>query len=138
METTFGEYMITDDKALLNREVIYGFLQRSYWANQRPIERTDKAISNSHCYGVYDKEKRQVGFARVVTDGATVFYLCDVFIDESHRGREVGQALVGAIFNSEEYRGLGGILGTADAHGLYEKFGFVREPERFMRRPPID
>jgi GNAT superfamily N-acetyltransferase len=72
-----------------------------------------------------------------VTDGATVFYLCDVFIDESHRGMGIGTAMVAAIFNSEDYRGISGLLATADAHGLYEKFGFVREPEKFMRRPPI-
>ena len=29
-----------------------------------------------------------------------------------------------------------GILGTKDAHGLYEQFGFIRNAERFMIRKP--
>jgi GNAT superfamily N-acetyltransferase len=132
----WGEYFISDDKTLLNLDVIHGFLQRSYWANKRPLERTAKAVDNSHCYGVYDKDDNQVGFARVVTDDATVFYLCDVFVDEGHRGKGIGKLLVSHIFNEQRYQGMTGLLGTADAHGLYEKFGFLRDPVRLMRRPP--
>ncbi|MCD9023627.1 GNAT family N-acetyltransferase [Cohnella silvisoli] len=136
MEIQVGEYLISDDKSLLQMDVIQGFLSRSYWAAKRPFERTAQAIQNSNCYGVYDEDKKQIGFARVVTDDATIFYLCDVFVNEDHRGQGIGTRLVAHIFNEQRYEGMLGLLGTADAHGLYEKFGFMRDAERFMKKPP--
>ncbi|WP_370636471.1 GNAT family N-acetyltransferase [Cohnella sp. CFH 77786] len=133
----FGTYLISDDKSRLDLETVLGFLQRSYWAKAREAERTKKAIENSRCYGVYDAEGRQVAFARVITDGATAYYLCDVFVDENHRGSGIGKAMVEAIIGSEELKGITGMLATADAHGLYEKYGFVKDAERFMRKPIV-
>lgn len=81
MEVIYNDYVINTDKTRLNHETIVKFLSRSYWANTRPIECIIKSIENSLCFGVYDEE-RQIGFARIVTDRATMYWLCDVFIDE--------------------------------------------------------
>ncbi|WP_420799978.1 hypothetical protein [Paenibacillus urinalis] len=35
---------------------------------------------------------------------------------------------------TEEFEGMMGLLGTLDGHGLYEKYGFMRNTERFMNR----
>ena len=70
----------------------------------------------------------------MVTDMATMYWLCDVFIDEKYRGKGLGKKLIKYIVESDNFKGLFGILGTRDAHGLYENFGFEREPETFMRR----
>lgn len=135
MEERFGDYVITDDKSRLDIDAVHGFIRRSYWAPDRTLERMRKAIDHSRCYGVYGPDGRQVAFARVVTDEATVYYLADVFVDESVRGVGIGKAMVRAIVESEELRELSGILATADAHGLYEKYGFERNADRFLRRP---
>ncbi|SFM02147.1 Acetyltransferase (GNAT) family protein [Paenibacillus sp. 1_12] len=133
MEILFNTFIISDDKTRLDIEIIGGFLSRSYWANERPIEKTQKAIENSLCYGVYD-QNRQIGFARVITDGATMYYLCDVFIDEHYRGQGIGKKLVETIVSSEALHGINGVLGTKDAHSLYESYGFNRVADRYMRR----
>lgn len=135
MERDFGKYMISDDRSLLDLDVVRGFIEKSYWGKTRPFERTLKAIGNSHCFGVYDSDRRQVGFARVVTDYATCYYLCDVFIDDTRRGEGIGKALVAAIVGMEELQGITGVLATDDAFGLYERFGFVRESDKMMRKP---
>lgn len=130
------ELLISTDKSRLDVDVIQGFLQRSYWGQHRAkASIIQTSIDNSLCYGVYDGEK-QIGFARVITDFATTYYLCDVFIDEDYRGRGVGKTLIEAITTSEELKNVQGILGTKDAHGLYEQYGFARDAERFMRRVP--
>lgn len=135
MEVTYKEYLISDDKSRLDPEVVISFLSRSYWANKRPEERTRKALKNSICIGVYT-EGKQVGFARIVTDMATIYYICDVFVLEEHRGKGIGKKMIETIVNSEDYEWMTGLLGTLDAHGLYEQYGFVRELKSYMKRIP--
>ncbi|MBM7865894.1 GNAT family N-acetyltransferase [Heliobacterium gestii] len=135
MELNCKDYLISTDKSLLDHETIYRFLASSYWANKRPTEAINKSIETSLCYGVY-LGNRQIGFARVVTDFATMYWLADVIIDEEYRGRGIGKKLVETIVASEELKGLNGILGTLDAHGLYEQYGFEKNVNRFMVKRP--
>jgi GNAT superfamily N-acetyltransferase len=135
MNITYEQYLISDDKSLLDIGAICGLLARTYWANKRSIEKIEESIQNSLCYGVYHNQK-QIGFARVVTDRATIYYLCDVCIAEEYRGRGIGKRLIEAIVNSEELKGITGLLGTADAHELYAKYGFVRDTVKFMIKRP--
>ena len=110
-------------------------LKTTYWAGQRPVEKIEKSMRHSDCYGIYvDGEPNLVGFARVITDYATTYYLADVIIDESQRGNGLGKTLVSYILARPKYAGLRGILVTKDAHGLYEKYGFERQDGRFMSK----
>ncbi|GIQ69630.1 N-acetyltransferase [Xylanibacillus composti] len=135
MEVRYLEYVISDDKSKLQIDQVLGFMARSYWANKRPSTLTRKAIEHSYCLGVYQDEE-QVGFARIVTDHATIYYICDVFIHEDHRGRGIGKKLIELIVNADGHDQMMGLLGTADAHELYEQFGFIRDAERFLRKSP--
>jgi GNAT superfamily N-acetyltransferase len=77
----------------------------------------------------------QVGFARVVTDYSDFAWLCDVYVDEAHRGNGLGELLVQAAVEHPQLQGLRRlILATRDAHTLYEKFGFktLNNPEKWM------
>jgi GNAT superfamily N-acetyltransferase len=130
---------ISDDPAELDRERVHRWLaEESYWAIGRSLERQEAAIAGSWNFGAYDPATgAQLGYARVITDRATFAWLCDVFIDPEARGRGVGTALVGHIVATLEPLGLRRIaLATADAHGLYAKFGFepLRDPDRWMAR----
>jgi len=89
-------------------------------------EVVERSIDNSLCFGAYDGDE-QIGFARVVTDGATYAHLMDVFVLSSHRGRGIGKDLMRAVMSHPELQGLRKFtLHTADAHALYEQFGFHR------------
>ena len=93
----------------------------------------EKSVKNSSCYGVYlEDEKKLVGFARVISDYATTYYLCDVIIDRAYQHKGLGTALVSHIESRPEYRGLRGILITRDAHSLYRKFGYEVLNDRAM------
>ncbi|KAB7732113.1 GNAT family N-acetyltransferase [Rudanella paleaurantiibacter] len=131
-------YTISTDKSRLDLNVIHGFLSReSYWAQNIPLEKVEKAMAHSLCFGVYAPDGQQVGFARVVTDYTTVAYLSDVFVVESHRGRGLSKKLVQYITEYPELQGLRRwILVTQDAQGLYRQFGFVNpeEPHWYMHR----
>jgi ribosomal protein S18 acetylase RimI-like enzyme len=45
------------------------------------------------CFGAYEG-KRQVGFARVVSEHATFGYLQDFIVDPAWRGRGIGRSLL--------------------------------------------
>jgi GNAT superfamily N-acetyltransferase len=105
-----------------------------------------RSIEHALCFGIYDESPRlakeakhgvpaQVGFARVVSDFATVAYLGDVFVLESHRGRGLSKWLMQCVMEHPALQNLRRwILLTRDAHALYSKFGFtpVKAPERYM------
>jgi len=112
-------------------------LEQTYWAKDRSAAVIKASIKHALCYGAYTKsDGRQIAFARVITDYATAYYICDVVVDPAYRGYGIGKDLIHTAVNDRRLKNLRGMLITADAHGLYEKFGFVRDRERFMGREP--
>lgn len=135
-EWTRGEYAITTDPSRLDLGVVHGFLEDSYWARGVPKAVVERSVENSLCFGLYKGEK-QIGFARIVTDRATFAYLADVFVLEGHRGRGLGKWLMEVVLSHPELQGLRRwMLATADAHELYQGYGFreLGNPEIFMER----
>jgi len=132
------EYTISTDKQLLDVELIHRYLsQDSYWAQHIPLTTVQRSIDNSLCFGIY-YQQQQIGFARLITDKATFAYMADVFILPEHRGKGLSKWLVAYMLAYPEVQGLRGwMLGTKDAHGLYEQFGWKKfteeQIERYMR-----
>lgn len=136
LEWRRGAFVVTTDAARLDVPAIHAFLTTSYWAEGRPLEIVERSIRNSLCFGLFDGT-RQVGFARVITDGATYAYLADVYVLECHRGRGLACWLMECVTAHPDLQGLRRFtLVTKDAHGLYRKFGFAElaQPERYMER----
>ena len=121
-------------------DFIHGYLTTSYWAAGITKEIVLRSIQGSLCFGVFKNDsgspKKQVGFARMVTDQATFAYLADVFIDEDFRGKGLSKWLMEFILSHPGLQGLRRmLLATRDAHGLYAQFGFseLNNPERWMQ-----
>lgn len=113
-------------------------LMASYWGSARNDELHQRAFANSLCVGAYI-EKKQVGFARAITDYTVFAYIADVIIWPEHRGHGIGKRLVQALIEHPEVKTVSHwSLSTNDAHGLYEKFGFKTDG-RYMRleRVPV-
>ncbi|AGF56138.1 putative GNAT family N-acyltransferase [Clostridium saccharoperbutylacetonicum] len=128
-------YYISKDKSKLQMDMVKDLLKQTYWAADRPEETIIKSIQNSMCYGIFENNGTQVGFARIITDYATTYYLCDVIIDKKHRANGLGKALIEFVTNDVDLKNLRGLLLTKDAHGLYKQYGFEREREKFMQKP---
>ena len=135
-EVSNGGYSISTDKRKLNIPTIHNFLRKSYWAKNKPIYLVKKSIKRSICFGVYH-HKKQVGFARVITDLATFGYLADVFIIPEYQGKGLGKFLIQTIMECPDFHGFRSwSLATRDAHGLYAQFGFkeMDNPKIWMRK----
>jgi len=132
------QYYISTDTSKLNKKIIADFLQNeSYWANKRSIDTIEKSIANSLCFGVYTYHEQQIGFARVVSDFAVFAWIMDLFILKEHRKKGLGKLLMEEIINHPNLQNLQRWgLGTNDAHGLYQKFGFriIAKPELMMEK----
>ena len=122
------------DKSKLNIDLIVRYLHNeSYWAKERPEETIRKSIKNSLCIGIYCGEV-QIGFARIVSDFATVYYLADIFIIPAYQNRGIGHRLMDFIDNIEGLKNIRGILTTQTAHSFYKKFGFTQDNEIVQQR----
>jgi GNAT superfamily N-acetyltransferase len=133
-------FELSTDPGRLDRAWVHRYLSEdSYWARGRARTTQDRAIDGSTSFGIYRAGSgAQVGYARLVTDGATFGWLCDVFVDASTRGAGLGKALVAAVTAHADDLGLGKVmLGTGDAHDLYASFGWqpLAEPATWMSRP---
>jgi GNAT superfamily N-acetyltransferase len=131
-----GDYTISTDRARLDLDLVHRFLSEdAYWSPGVARDVVQRSIRNSLCFGLYDGEG-QVGFARIVTDCAAVAYLADVFVMPGHRGRGLGKWLVETVLLHPDLQNLRRFfLGTADAHSLYERYGFRPvDPQRMMER----
>jgi N-acetylglutamate synthase-like GNAT family acetyltransferase len=132
--TDLATIKFSHDKSLLDIVFIHQFLSTTYWSKGISISVVEKAIENSFCFAAFDGEQ-QIGFARLITDYATFGYLADVFVIDGYRGYGIGKGLVEGIlayFQDAHLRRV--LLATADAHTLYEKYGFkaLAKQQNFM------
>lgn len=131
-----NDYLISTDKRKLQRKVIHHFLTNSYWDKGCSFVIVQKKIRNSYCYGIYH-DKKQIGFCRVISDFITFSYLLDVFVIEEYRGRGLSKWLMRCVMKHPDLgKTESWMLKTADAHGLYKKFGFkeISNPEEIMEK----
>lgn len=131
----YNGYIISTDKTKLDVDAIHHFLStQAYWSLNIPRSTVLLSIENSMCFGIY-KENEQVGFARIITDHATIAYLGDVYVIEKERGNGLSKWLMETVMNHPELQGLRRwILLTGDAHELYRKFGWtdIADPTKWM------
>ena len=134
MEEHRGEFVVTTDKSRLDAAAVHAYLTTSYWAEGIPLETLERSLQGSICFGLLHGA-RQVGFARIISDGATFAYLADVYVLEEFRGQDLGKWMMACMKKHPDLQGLRRwMLATRDAHGLYQQFGFqpLAKPERFM------
>ena len=140
LEWQHDGFTVSTDPARLDVSAIHASLSASYWAKGIPRDVLERAITHSLPFGIYEGV-RQVGFARMVTDRATVGYLADVYVLEEFRGRGLSRFLMRCVLEHPELQGFRrSFLVTRDAHGLYAKFGFtpLAAPERWLEKSTPD
>lgn len=134
MKKTRGEFTLSWDPADQQAERIHAYLTRSYWAPGIPLEIVRRSLAGSLGFGIFASGE-QVAFARVITDGATFAYLCDVYVLEEFRGRGLSKWLLDEIVAHPQLQGLRRFsLATRDAHSLYARYGFapLAQPQSMM------
>ena len=135
LQSEGSTYTISTAPERLDAIAIHAFLTHSYWAKGRTLEAVHQTLNQSFSFGLYHQDQ-QIGLARVVTDFAGFAYLCDVYVLEVYRGKELGKWLIKTVIECERLASIKNwLLFTDDAHTLYEPFGFkaVSADEILMR-----
>ena len=134
-------FELDDDVTRIDVDAVHAYISgESYWGRGRPRELVERSIAGSlRVVGLYRADE-QVGFARAVSDGATVAYLADVYVLAAHRGRGLGLELVREIVEGETGSEVRWLLHTVDAQALYRRLGFLEGPPAYplMERGRLD
>lgn len=101
-------------------------LSKSFWSPGIGIaEVTQGARNSALLVGAFTEDKKQVGYARAISDKTRFAYILDVIVDESYRKKGIGQKMITAILGHSELKDVyQWLLITRDAHGVYSKVGF--------------
>ena len=140
MRAIRDDYLISDDRALLDFDVIHGFLATAYWSPGVPRETVERAARHSQPFGLYRAEGsdrlHQIGYLRVLSDRAAIGYLMDVFVLEAFRGQGLARWMVETVLDEPDFAEVRTwVLATKDAHEFYRRYGFSEvEPGRLMTR----
>jgi GNAT superfamily N-acetyltransferase len=130
------DYYISPEPEKLNIILIHEYLsKRSFWARNSSFEDIERCLFHSMCFGIYQQEGPQVGFARVITDYLTYGHILDLFILESHRGLGLTKMLVAGILDHEDLQTIKKwLISTKQSHKVYQELGFLplANPERLM------
>ena len=125
-----SEIVITNDRSKLEFDRLATFIENAYWGIGRSRETIRKSFEGSICFVALEDDV-QVGFARVITDGAVLGYICDVIVFEAYRGRGISKQIMQAILDHPDLARVEGfMLATADAQGLLLAFDFAAPRRR--------
>jgi GNAT superfamily N-acetyltransferase len=131
-------YELDDDPRRIDRDAVWAYLsEHAYWGRWRTRDVVDRQLDGAwRLVGAYDRATgRMVGFARALSDGVAYAYLADVFVLPEARGRGLGKHLVHTMIEAGPGARFRWTLHTADAHGLYARFGFARPDDTYLERP---
>jgi GNAT superfamily N-acetyltransferase len=130
-----GGFELDDDPDRIDLPEVVRFLaEEAYWTADRPRETIERMIRGAdRVVGLYHGG-RQIGFARVSSDGAAYAYLGDVYVLPDYRGQGLGLELVREAVDAGPYANLRWLVHTTDAHALYEKLGFGAASSLVMER----
>ena len=134
-----GEYEIDDSRERLDFQTVHRWLTGTYWSPGISREMVERGARHSALVvGVY-REGEQVGYVRIVSDTTRFAYVCDVFVDEAHRGKGIASAMVRFALDYPDFETVSRwLLATRDAHAVYRSVGFTElaEPTRWMQFYP--
>ncbi|RAO74248.1 uncharacterized protein BHQ10_010260 [Talaromyces amestolkiae] len=113
-----NNFIISTDKTLLSIASINSAFDAEfmYWTSSVPDSALEEIIRNSFCFGLYEnaretdvtagtgskeeeeqREYKQIGFARLITDCVTFAYLTDVYVLPEYQGRGLGGWLLDCV-----------------------------------------
>lgn len=129
LEFTKNGYVLNTDKKKLNTTVIHRVLSQNTFTKGVTFDTVKRSIKKSLCFGLYH-EGRNIGFARIVSDYATISYISDIFILEEHFSEELYSWMVESVMSHPELVNVKNwLVKNSNNYTVYDKFGFTKYDE---------
>ena len=75
-----------------------------------------------------------VGCGRIIGDDKIAFLIKDVVVKKTHQGKGIGKLVMNSLLNyiskHATYNAYIGLMSTPNKEDFYEKFGFIRRPNK--------
>lgn len=133
MEWSRGSFVLSDDRDRIDTTRTYDLLQATYWGVRRPRGVVEKMIEHSLCFALFLGDA-QIGFGRAVTDYTVFSWIADIVVAADYRGQGLGKWMMECIVGHPAIAETQFVLQTRDAHSLYEKYGFLKNPALMSTR----
>jgi GNAT superfamily N-acetyltransferase len=127
MEWSRDSFVLTDARESIDLAITQSLLRNTYWGVRRPPEVVEKMLAHSLPFALL-RDGVQVGFGRVVSDFTVFSWVADIVVDTPYRGRGLGKWMMACIAEHPSIKHTQMVLQTRDAHALYERYGFSRNP----------
>ena len=127
MEWSRDSFILTDARERIDLAITQSLLRNTYWGVRRPPEVVEKMLAHSLPFALL-QDGVQVGFGRVVSDFTVFSWVADIVVDTPYRGRGLGKWMMACIAEHPSIKDTQMVLQTRDAHALYERYGFSRNP----------
>ena len=126
-------FELDDDPARIDVDELHRFLStEAYWALGRSRSTVERLVREaSRVVGLYGGA-RQIGFARVVSDGAAFAYLADVYVLPEFRGQGLGEELVREAVTGSPLAEVRWLLPVGAAHGASRRTGLEAPRPRWL------
>lgn len=139
MTRSNASYEIDENLERIDFAQVHSWLTTTYWSPGVSREKVEhSARYSSLVLGCY-QDQTQVAYLRVVSDRTTFAWICDVYVDDAHRGQGLARRMIRFALEHPDHQGLRRwLLATKDAHGVYASAGFeaLPNPERWMAHLP--
>jgi GNAT superfamily N-acetyltransferase len=127
VEWAKDEFVLTDNSSRLDLDRTFLLLHGTYWGVRRPREVVAKMVEHSLCF-ILLRGDLQVGFGRAVTDYTVFSWIADLVVESQYRSQGVGKWMMDCIGLHPAIQHTQMVLQTRDAHDLYAKYGFTKNP----------
>ena len=128
-------FQIQDGMDKMDFNKVTEMLSKAHWCLGIQTDEVIKGASKSAVVVGAFLDNEQIGYARAVSDETRFAYIMDVYVDERHRKKGIGQMMVRQILEHASLKSVyQWLLRTKDAHGVYQKCGFqpLSDPTRWM------
>lgn len=112
----------------------YNFLRSSVGWKMVEAEQAKKGIKNSAYICVANVSGKNVGMARVITDGGCIVFIADVIVHPDYQGMGIGNEIMSRVMKYVEGLVNEGqfvyvsLMAAKGKEGFYERFGFTKRP----------